>query len=120
MKLKENTSLSRHDAFESKQIHLNPQPGREEHLKNMEKMVEDVKNCLSQASFAGKFLECYRGIGGNGIFNDEECLKEFLAFSEEKKRECTWMYGPSTSENAHFQALVQVWGIPEDFERSYR
>lgn len=82
----ENTALSRHGAFDSKQIHANPQPGTKEHLENMERMAEDVKNCLSQARFAGKFLECYGGIGGNGIFSDEERLKEFLTFSEEKKR----------------------------------
>ena len=115
----ENTALSRHGAFDRKQIHPSPPPGTEEHLENMEKMAEDVKNCLSQARFAGKFMECYRGIGGNGIFNDEERLKEFLTFSEEKQGECTWTYGPNTSENPHFQALVQVWGIPEDFERSH-
>ena len=115
----ENTALSRHGAFDSRQIHANPHPGTKEHLENMERMAEDVKNCLSQARFAGKFLECYRGIGGNGIFSDEERLKEFLTFSEEKKEECTWVYSPSTSENPHFQALVQVWGVPEDFEGSY-
>ena len=80
-------------------------------------MAEDVK-----ARFAGKFLECYRGIGGNIIFNDEELGKSFK-YSQKRRvylgGECTWMYGLNTSENPHFQALVQVWGIPEDFERSY-
>ena len=74
---------------------------------------------LITSSFCRKILDCYRGIGGNGIFGDEERLKEFLTFSEERKEECTWTYGPSTTENPHFQALMQVWRIPEDFEGSY-
>ena len=36
-----------------------------------------------------------------------------------KKQECTWVFGHRTSENPHFQALVQVWGVPDDFEGSY-
>ena len=111
--------LSRHGAFSSQQIHGKSEPGTTEHLENMEKMAEDVKNCLSQACFAGKFLECYRGIKGSGVFNDEEKLKEFLKLSEERKEECQWTYKPRAGSNPHFEVLVQTWGVPEDFEGSY-
>ena len=85
----------------------------------MEKMADDVKDCLAQACFAGRFLQCFRGIGRDGIFNDEERLKEFLRFSEERKEECDWTYGIENVKNPHFQAIVDVWGVPETFERHY-
>ena len=115
----ENSALSRHGCFRSKQVHPNAETGSKEHIENMDKMAEDVKDCLSQARFAGKFLECFRGIGENGIFSDEVRLKEFLRFSEERKDECEWTYSPKSSDHPHFQALVNAWGVPEDFERSY-
>ena len=60
----ENSALSRHGCFRSKQVHPNAETGSKEHIEDMEKMAEDIKDCLSQARFAGKFLECFRGIGG--------------------------------------------------------
>jgi hypothetical protein len=113
----ENAALSRHVAFSSKQIHLHAEAGSE-HLENMEKMASDIQDCLTQARFAGRFLECFRGIKDSGIFNDEEQLKAFISFSEERKQECEWIYCPETM-NPHFQALVQTWGVSDDFERSY-
>ena len=115
----ENLALSRHGAFNSKQIHPKAEVGSAQHLENMEKMADDVKDCLAQARFAGRFLQCFRGIGRDGIFNDEERLKEFLRFSEERKEECDWTYGIENVKNPHFQAIVDVWGVPETFERHY-
>ena len=80
-------------------------------------MADDVKDCLAQVRFAGRFLQCFLGIGRDGIFNDEERLKEFLRFSEERKEECDWTYGIENVKNPHFKALVDVWGLPETFER---
>ena len=48
----ENLALSRHGAFNSKQIHPKAEVGSAQHLENMEKMADDVKDCLAQARFA--------------------------------------------------------------------
>ena len=106
----ENLALSRHGAFNSKQIHPKAEVGSAQHLENMEKMADDVKDCLAQARFAGRFLQCFRGIGRDGIFNDEERLKEFLRFSEERKEECDWTYGIENVKNPYFQAIVECVG----------
>ncbi len=55
----ENLALSRHGAFNSKQIHPKAEAGSAEHLENMGKMADDVRECLSQARFAGRFLQCF-------------------------------------------------------------
>ena len=115
----ENLALSRHGPFNSKKIHKNPEIGSEEHLENMEQMASDVKDCLSQAQFAGRFLQCFRGINKNGVFDDEEKLKEFLSLSEERKEECTWAYRARSGSNPVFESLVMVWDVPENFERQY-
>ena len=80
-------------------------------------MADDVRDCLTQARFAGRFLQCFRGIGKNGIFNDEKRLKEFLRLSEERKEECEWTYTVESVKNPYFRALVDVWGVSENIER---
>lgn len=115
----ENMALSRHGPFNSKQMHSSAEIGSKEHLENMEKMANDVKDCLSQARFAGNFLQCFRGISENGVFDDEERLKAFLSLSEERKEECEWAYTPRSSCNPYFEALVEVWNVPKDFEGKY-
>ena len=86
----------------------------------MEKMADNVQDCLAQARFAGRFLRCFRGIGRDGIFNNEERLKEFLRFSEEPQRGMRLdIYGIENVKNPHFQAIVDVWGVPETFEHHY-
>lgn len=99
----ENLALSRHGAFNSQKIHCNPAIGSKEHLENMEQMASDVRDCLMQARFAGRFLQCSRGINKNGVFDDEEKLKKFLSLSEERKEECEWSYGPKSSSNPCFE-----------------
>ena len=107
-------------AFNSKQIHPKAEAGNAQHLENMEKMADDVKDCLAQARFAGRLLQCFREIGRGGIFNNEERLKEFLRFSEERKKgNATGQYGIENVKNPHFQAIVDVWGVPETFEHHY-
>ena len=54
-------------------------------IKNMEKIADDVRDYLTQARFAGRFLQCFRGTGKNGILNDEERLKKNLRLFEEHK-----------------------------------
>ena len=64
----ENLALSQQGAFNSKQFHLKAEVGNAQHLENMEKMADNVKECLAQARFARRFLQCFRGIGRDGIF----------------------------------------------------
>ena len=85
----------------------------------MEQMASDIRECLMQARFAAQFLQCFRGINKNGVFDDEEKLKKFLRFSEEQKEVCKWSYGPKRSSNPCFESLVMIWDVPEDFERKY-
>jgi hypothetical protein len=115
----ETQALSRHRPFNSKQLHERGNPGTQAHLENMEKMADDIKDCLSNARFAGHFLECFRGIKDGGVFDNEDRLKEFLKLSKERKEECDWTYGPNSTSNPLFQALVQTWGVTLDFERKF-
>lgn len=49
----------------------------------MERMAENVINCLKWAKFGGKFIEVYRGLKEeNWIFNDEVGVKKFFSFFE--------------------------------------
>lgn len=114
----ENLALSRHGAFSSKQVFPEADAGTAEHLQNMEKMASDVKECLSNARFGGHFLQCYRGIKDNGIFDDEDKLKAFMKLSEERKEDCGWSYGPQTI-NPQFRALIASWGLSTNFNRRY-
>jgi hypothetical protein len=116
----ENLALSRHGSFNTKKIHSDPEVGSKEHAENMEEMALDVKDCISEARFAGRFLQCFRGISNNnGVFDDENKLKEFLSLSEERKEECTWTYKAESISNSIFESLVMVWNVPADFERRY-
>ena len=74
----------------------------------MEKMADDVQDCLAQARFAGRFLQCFRGIGRDGIFSEEPQRGMQLD-----------IYGIENVKNPHFQAIVDVWGVPETFEHHY-
>jgi hypothetical protein len=78
-----------------------------------------VKGCIFEARFAGRFLQCFRAINNNGVFDDENKLKEFLSLSEERKEECTWTYKAESVSNSILESLVMVWNVPVDFERKY-
>ena len=50
-------------AFSSHAIHPDERtPGKPEHIENVEKMAEDVIDCLRWEKFGGKFIEVYRGL----------------------------------------------------------
>ncbi len=46
-------------------------------------------------------------------------MKDFLKLSEERKKECEWTYSVENVDNPTFQALVEVWDVPEYIERKY-
>jgi hypothetical protein len=104
----ENEVLSR-DRFSSKLVHEKAEPGSREHKENMEEMACRVEKCIQQAKFNGKFLQVFRGVADNIVFDDEERLQTFLSFSEEKKQECTWTY--NTIQNDITERLSVVWNV---------
>ena len=55
-----NKALSAHDAFSSHAIHSDVRGARKPKLiENIEKMAEDVIDCLKWAKFGGKFIKVY-------------------------------------------------------------
>lgn len=104
----ENEVLSR-DIFSSKSIHEKAEPGSKEHKENMEEMACRVEKCIKQAKFNGKFLQVFRGVADNVVFDDDERLQTFLTFSEEKKQECKWTYNPL--QNDITETLSVVWNV---------
>ncbi|CAB3988976.1 Hypothetical predicted protein [Paramuricea clavata] len=90
----ENVALSRHGAFCSSKVHQNVEKHSPEHLENMESMAENVKQCLSCARFGNSFIQCFRGVAKNVVFNNELKLKEYLNLNEERKMDCDWTDTP--------------------------
>jgi hypothetical protein len=113
----ENVALSRHGAFCSSKVHQNVEKHSPEHLENMESMAEDVKQCLSCARFGNSFIQCFRGVAKNVVFNDELKLKEYLNLNEERKMDCDWTYTPL--KNEYFNTLVETWKLDENYVGQY-
>lgn len=82
-----NKALSAHDAFSSHAIHSNVRgPRKPKLIENIEKMVEDVIDCLKWVKFGGKFIKVYWGLKEDDwIFNDEAEVKKFLSLSKLSK-----------------------------------
>ena len=49
----ENRVLSAHGPFQRKSVHPQAAVGSNEHRENVEAMAEEVKKCISQATFGG-------------------------------------------------------------------
>ena len=113
----ENVALSRHGAFCSSKVHQNVEKHSPEHLENMESMAKDVKQCLSCARFGNSFIQCFRGVAKNVVFNDELKLKEYLNLNEERKMDCDWTYTPL--KNEYFNTLVETWKLDENYIGQY-
>ena len=114
-----NKALSAHGAFSSHAIHPDVRgPGKPEHIENIEKMAEDVIDCLKWAKFGEKFIEVYRGLKeDNWIFNDEADVKKFLSLSEFSKEASGMSYRARQTPLA--QSLHDVWGIDLDYTGEY-
>ncbi len=85
----------------------------------MERVADDVKDCLKQATFGGKPLLCYRGIKPDDyIFTDEGKLKNFLQLSEENKQDFPCgRYHPNKS--TLWKELVGAWSVDDGFVGDY-
>ncbi len=115
----ENRVLSAHGPFISTPIHQTHKPGTREHKDNMNKVAEEMKHCLGQATFGSKPLLCYRGLSPEEyIFSDETQLKNFLALTEDHKYTFP---DPSYTPN-HTQLwndIVSTWNVQDDFSSDY-
>uniref|UniRef100_A0A7M5X7K1 Uncharacterized protein n=1 Tax=Clytia hemisphaerica TaxID=252671 RepID=A0A7M5X7K1_9CNID len=111
----ENMVLAQHGPFASKQVHANARIGSPEHEEKMEKMAENVVECLKTATFSENQLIAIPG-PKTKVFNDEERLQEFLKLSEEKKASCGWTYSPV--KGTLMNELKQLWGF-NDKKRKY-
>ena len=114
-----NKVLAAHGAFSSHVIHPGVKgPGKPEHQENMEKMAEDVIDCLKSAKFGGQYIEVYRGLKeDNWIFNDEANLKKFLSLSEFSKEVSGMSYRARQTPLA--KSLHEVWEIEQDYSDEY-
>ena len=115
----ENRMLSKHGPFSSKPIHQNASVGSTEHLENMESVAEEVRKCITQGSFGGKQLLCYRGIKQNEyIFDDEKEMQDFLSLSEEGKEKFPKKnYAPRSG--SIMDSLVIAWNVDRHFCGEY-
>ena len=101
-------------------VHKNATPGSQEHKENMEKMAEEVIQCIGKGVYNKETIKYLRGIGPEEkfIFKDEESLKSFSLLSNERKEEDETNYRPTN--NAMMAYLEDVWGVVKDFKGSYR
>ena len=112
----ENDLLSRHGRFK---VDTTLKAGTSEHQLRMEKMADEVIECLSHGRYGGSPLQVFRGVKpDNLVFDDETNLKHFMALSEERKDSCRETYKPA-SNSSTFQQLVQVWDVDKSFTGSY-
>jgi len=104
-------ALSVHGAFSSNANHSDVKgPGKPEHIENIEKMAEDVIDCLKWAKFGGNFIEVHRGLKeDNWIFYDEAEVKKFLSLSEFRKETPGMSYRARNIPLA--QSLYDIWEI---------
>ena len=116
----ENCVLSKHGPFFSKPIDQLAKPGTTEHTENMERVADEIRKCLDQATFGGKQLMCYRGVKPEDyVFNDEEQLQTFLSLTEDGKKK---QYSPPTycaNKGEILHSLHTFWDVNEDFSCDY-
>lgn len=115
----ENRVLSKHGPFSSSAMHHLAKAGTQEHVNNMEYAAEEVRNCLTQASFGGKFLMSYRGMSPDKyVFADEQELHKFLYINKEGKK----IFLPSTfsvKAGEVLDSLHMFWNINKELRGEY-
>ena len=113
----ENKALEKHEPFSSKQIHPSAVPGTEKHKENMEKMANDVKEVIDGTLFNKEPIRCFRGVGDQLVFDDDDGLKYFSSLCDDRKESCNLHC--SAVKNGIYSYLVQNWGVSENFTGSY-
>ena len=88
-------------------------------LRTWKKWQTMSKNAWLKLVSPVNFFSALEELAGMAFFKTKKRFKEFLQFSEERKKECDWTSGIENVKNPHFQALVDMWGVPRTFERHY-
>ena len=85
----------------------------------MERMAQDIVECIGKGVFNKDQIRCFRGIGSeeNYILGDEEELKNFSLLSEERKRKDKTYYHAIQSEKLSY--LEKAWGVKASFAGTY-
>lgn len=111
--------MSDHGPFSSKMVHAVAAPGSKEHNENMERMAQDVVDCIRKGIFNKEPIKCFRGVGSeeNYIFRDENELKSFNVLSEERKLKDQTLYCPVQCEKLTY--LEKVWCVKTNFKGTY-
>lgn len=111
--------MSDHGPFSSKMVHVVAAPGSKEHNENMERMAQDVVDCIGKGIFNKEPIRCFRGVGSeeNYIFRDENELKSFNVLSEERKLKDQTSYCPVQCEKLTY--LEKVWCVKTNFKGTY-
>ena len=114
----ENRVLSKHGPFNSSVAYPIASPGSKEHHINMERMADDVRQCISHGSFGSKPLLAYRGIKlQDFVFTDEKVLQTFLSLNEGKMQFALSKYAATAGEI--LDVLHFCWEVDEHFEGDY-
>jgi hypothetical protein len=115
----ENLALQRHGSFSASSSVGKACVGTEEHKANMELMAEEVRSCIQTASFGGNQIMAFRGLGSeeNLLFDDEDELRMFLKFNEERKATSDLTY--EVKQSPLLNTLQMTWGVLGDFSSSY-
>lgn len=83
----------------------------------MEKMANDVKEVIDGTLFNKEPIRCFRGVGDQLVFDDDDGLKYFSSLCDDRKESCNLHY--SAVKNGIYSYLVQNWGVSENFTGSY-
>ena len=112
----ENELLSKHGTFKLDTV---SKEGSLEHQKAVEDMANELIECLGHGQYGGESLQAFRGIKPcDFVFDDEETLKNFMAFSEQNK-DCNGDTYTPYKKSPIFQQLVEVWHVNEHFTGTY-
>ena len=115
----ENRVLSKHGPFNSTVAYPIASPGSKEHHINMERMADDVRQCISHGSFGSKPLLAYRGIKlEDFVFTDEKVLQTFLSLNEEGKMQFALSKYAATAGEI-LDVLHFCWEVDEHFQGDY-
>ena len=79
-------------------------------IENIEKMEKDMKEVIDGSG--KESIHCFRGVGDQLVFDDDEGLKLFTSLCHYPKENCQLHY--SAVKNGIYNYLVHHWGIQEN------
>lgn len=75
-------------------------------------MASDVQTAIDGTMFSKEPIRCFRGIGDQLVFHDDESLKYFTSLCDDRKESCDLHY--SAVKNGIYRYRVQNWGVIEN------